>query len=92
MELCDDSELRSWLLSHDYPSESIVFSNIVSMCDTLEDLKSLHWEDIESHMPTVKVGARRTLMAKIESLKSAGQTQSQSSNKESESTEANLFR
>ncbi len=86
-----DSVLRSWLLSHDYPSESIVFSN-VSMCDTLEDLKSLHWEDIEFHMPTVKVGARRTLMAKIESLKSAGQTQSQSSNKESESTEANLFR
>ena len=89
MELSDGSELRSWLLSHDYPSESIVFSNILSMCDTLEDLKCLHWEDIESHMPTVKVGARRTLMAKIESLKPAVQTQTESSNNEDESMEAN---
>jgi len=85
MDLSDDSELRSWLLSHGYSSESTVFSNVLSMCDTLEDLKSLQWEDIESHMPTVKVGARRTLMTKIDSLKSAGQSQAQLSNNESES-------
>jgi hypothetical protein len=57
-------ELTSWLRDHGYESTSTVSICVHSLCDTLENLYALHFEDFVTS--GLKVGVARSLWTKID--------------------------
>jgi len=56
-------ELTAWLNKHDYPNGSAVYAAVHSLCDTVENLSFLLFEDLVT--AGLKVGVARTLLSKI---------------------------
>ena len=66
MEQSRITGLSDWLQRRGYQNDHLVSVAVGEMCDTVDELLALKYEDIEANMPMVKVGVRRALMALID--------------------------
>lgn len=64
-------EISSWLKENNYEDVPLICDLVFGLCDTLENLFSLKWEDIQVFVSNAKPGARRTLMEKIDKSRPA---------------------